>query len=86
MSKYITYTSIDIVRTGERLNDIIKSNRYSVKELQILLMLSCPQPIYRWMNGNILPSVDNLHMLSRIYEMHMEDMLVARKSEKDVDS
>lgn len=74
-------TSIDVIQTGKKLESIIRGNNCRISDLQRILNLSCPQPIYRWMYGQILPSVDNLYMLSRIFEMHMEDMLVARGTE-----
>ena len=48
-----------------------------------MLNLSCPNPIYRWMKGQALPSIDNLYMIHRIFDVHMEDMLVA-KDEADI--
>lgn len=76
-------TSLDVVQTGKRLESIIRGNNCRISDLQRILNLSCPQPIYRWMYGQILPSVDNLYMLSRIFEMHMEDMLVPRSIEDE---
>ena len=48
----------------------------SVRDIQEYLQLSCPQPIYRWFQGRILPSVDHLYMLSRLFQVHMEDLLI----------
>ena len=79
----ITYTQLDIVMSGEKIHNIIIERGYKVKELQALLNLSYPQPIYRWMKGKILPSVDHLYMMHRIFGVHMEDMLVARDVGKD---
>lgn len=81
INKFVAYTSIDVIQTGKRLKDIIRGNKCTVSELQGLLNLSCPQPIYRWMKGYTLPSIDNLYILSRIFEMHMDEMLVPRKAE-----
>ena len=39
------------------------------------LHLSCPQPVYRWLRGKTLPSVDHLYALSRLFGVHMEDLL-----------
>lgn len=72
------YTTLDTALTGRKIKGIITGNGYSVRELQAMLNLSCPQPIYRWMNGQTLPSIDNLYMLHRILGVHMEDMLVAK--------
>lgn len=69
-------TSIDMIETGKRLSKFAKSSSYSVKDIQQYLGLSCPQPIYRWYKGVILPSVDNLLKLSELYQVHMEELLV----------
>ncbi len=53
-------TSIDMKRTGLRLQRLARQNGYSAKEIRKYLCLSCPQPVYRWYKGAILPSVDNL--------------------------
>lgn len=72
-------TWIDIQRTGERLKKLSVRHGYSVKDIQEYLGLSCPQSIYRWYKGIILPSVDHLLRLSELYHLHMEDLLVYTK-------
>ena len=69
-------TSIDMIETGKRLKRLAQRNGYSVKDIQEYLGLSCPQPVYRWYKGIILPSVDNLLRLSELYHVHMEELLV----------
>ena len=81
MSKYpISYPNIDMHLTGARLKEIMKANGLTVKELQQFLHLSCPQPVYRWFKGEILPSVDHLYMMSRLFQVHMETLLVPKKN------
>ena len=65
-------TSIDMMRTGLKLQRLARQNGYSVKDIQKYLCLSCPQPVYRWYKGSILPSVDNLLRLSELFHIHME--------------
>ena len=69
-------TSIDIAETGKHLKKLAQRNGYSVKYIQHYLGLSCPQPVYRWYKGVILPSADNLLRLSELYQVHMEELLV----------
>mgnify|MGYP003371264977 CR=1 FL=1 len=69
-------TSIDIIETGKHLKKFAQKSGYSVKDIQEYLGLSCPQPVYRWYKGVILPSVDNLLRLSELYHVHMEDLLI----------
>ena len=62
--------------TGKHLKKLAQRSGYSVKDIQQYLNLSCPQPVYRWYKGDILPSVDNLLRLSELYQVHMEELLV----------
>ena len=71
-----TPASLDAVQTGRKIENAIKQSGYSIRELQEMLGLSCPQPIYRWIRGCTLPSIDNLYMLSRILEVPMDELLV----------
>ena len=79
----VAYTQIDIVLTGRKIHSVLLEKGCKVRQLQEILKLSCPQPIYRWINGKTLPTVDNLYMMHRVFGMHMEDMLVARDVGKD---
>lgn len=55
----------------------MRKRGYSVKDIQNMLHLSCPQPVYRWMRGQVLPSVDHLYVLAKVLEVHMEELLIA---------
>ncbi len=70
------YPNIDMQRTGELLKWKVEEAGYTVKELQEKLMLSCPQPIYRWFKGKVLPSLNHLYVLSKLLDVHMEELLV----------
>lgn len=70
------YQPIDQIKTGMKLKKMLKAAGYSVKDIQEYLHLSCQQSIYRWFKGKILPSVDHLYALSRLLNVHMEDLLV----------
>jgi len=81
MKEKVTYPNIDMKMTGLRLKRLISNAGYTVKDIQNYLHLSCPQPVYRWYKGKILPSVDNLFMLSELLNVHMEELLVKKTSE-----
>lgn len=70
------YQPIDQIKTGINIKIMVKSAGYEVKDIQEYLYLSCPQPIYRWFKGKILPSVEHLYALSKLLNVHMEDLLV----------
>ena len=69
-------TIIDMEKTGNNLRKYAYENGYSVRDIQQYLGLSCPQPIYRWFKGAILPSVDNLYALGKLFEVPMDQILI----------
>lgn len=73
------YPLIDLEQTGIKLKSMIKAAGYDVKDIQQYLHLSCPQSIYRWFKGKILPSVEHLSALSLLLGVHMEELLVLKK-------
>ena len=73
------YENIDMKKTGILLKETIEKAGYTVKDIQKILHLSCPQSICRWCKGIILPSADHLYVLSRLLKLHMEDLLVPRQ-------
>ena len=76
----MTYPNIDMIETGLKLKRYMDQAGMSVKDIQNTLQLSCPQPIYRWINGKVLPSVDHLLMLSELFDVHMEELLVKKQT------
>lgn len=76
------YGNIDMRRSGEKMKRLITRAGYDVKSIQNYLHLSCPQPIYRWFKGQILPTVDHLFMMSKLLGIHMEDFLVEKGTDE----
>ena len=70
------FQPIDQIKTGIRLKAMLKEAGYDVRYIQEYLHLSCPQSIYRWFKGRVLPSVEHLCALSKLLNVHMEDLLV----------
>jgi len=72
-------TNIDMKATGKKLKWFAEYHGYCVKDIQQYLGLSCPQPVYRWYKGIILPSIDNLLRLSELFHVHMEELIEKEK-------
>ena len=70
--------SVDLHMTGKLLRTRLDRAGLSVKQVQKVLGLECPQSIYRWLSGQALPSVENLYVLHRILSGSMEDLIVTR--------
>ncbi len=70
------YPNIDLIKTGKHLRKLAEQRDCTVKDIQRQLHLACPQPVYRWFKGQILPSVDHLYALSKMFGIHMEELLL----------
>ena len=51
-----------------------------MKELQMVFGFGTPQAIYKWQHGAALPTVDNLVVLSKIFDVAIDDILVVVQS------
>ena len=75
------FPSIDLARTGKRIETVRKSRGLSVRDIQEYFGFEYPQAVYKWQHGECLPSVDNLFALARLLRVNMDDLLVAFGSE-----
>ncbi len=76
-----TNVTVDMELSGKKIHAAIKESGYSIRELQEMLYLECPQSIYRWIHGYTLPSIDNLYRLSVILRVSIEDLLAVKGEE-----
>ena len=74
-----TITVIDVAATGKNITRLRKSAGLSVKEVQDVFGFGTPQAIYKWQNGTSLPTVDNLVMLSGLFDVPIDDILIVVK-------
>ena len=75
MSKSL-YVSLDLKLTGQRIRTVMIEHGYTVRQIQEKLDLTCPHAVYKWIHGSCIPSTDNLYRLSKIFQIHMEDLLI----------
>lgn len=67
---------IDMEATGERIKQLREDKGLTVKELQDTLGFTNPQAIYKWQKGVNIPTVDNLLILSSLFGVSMDEIIV----------
>lgn len=67
---------IDMVETGKNILRLRKASDLSVRDLQHIFGFATPQAIYKWQQGVTLPSIDNLLVLSVVFQVPINDILV----------
>lgn len=79
-----SFPVIDVPATSKNLKKLRESQGISVAYLQQLLEMQNPQSIYTWEDSGskYLPCLDNLVILSKIYKVPIDDLIVLRESQK----
>ena len=72
------YLSVEPVRTGRRIRELIHRNGLNVRMVQEACGFENPQAVYKWLSGKSLPSVDNLVILSYIFHTSIDDILAVK--------
>ena len=67
---------IDLAATGQNIKSLRKSAGISVRDLQNVLGFTNPQAIYKWQNGDCMPSIDNLVILAAVLGVTVDEILV----------
>lgn len=68
--------TIDMIKTGQNIMNLRVKAGLSVKDLQDIFGFATPQAIYKWQHGTALPTIDNLVVLAKIFQVHVDDILV----------
>lgn len=70
------FPTIDLVATGKNIVRLREKSGLSVRELQDIFGFATPQAIYKWQHGATLPTIDNLIVLSTIFKVSMEEIII----------
>jgi len=70
------YPVINLKLTGQNIKQLRINNNMTVKDLQNILGFESPQAIYKWQWGDSLPTIDNLVVLAKIFNVQINDILV----------
>lgn len=66
---------IDLIKTGQTIKKLRKSNDFSVHDLQEIFGFEYPQAIYAWEQGKNAPSIDNLLVLARLFKVSVDELI-----------
>ena len=81
MEKTYMRPVIDQIATGCKIRQIRKSLGFSVRDIQNVFGFDFPQAVYAWEQGKNVPTVDNLLVLSALFNVDLKDLLVIRMVE-----
>lgn len=71
--------TIDMKGTGNKIRDMRKKSGMTIKQIQDACVISAAA-VCKWQNGQALPSIDNLLILSVLWNVKMDDLVVKQVS------
>ena len=77
-----SFPVIDVPATSKNLKKLRENRGISVANLQQLLEMANPQSIYTWedINSKYLPRLENLVILSKLYKVSIDDLIILKES------
>ena len=76
---------LDLEATGAKIKTLMKQRGITPRQLQILLDFPYVQTVYNWYAGKNMPTIDNLVVLAQILGVTMDDIVVTRMVEMEID-
>ena len=70
---------IDMIETGNNIARLRKMKNLSVKDVQTAMGFNTPQAIFKWQRGEAMPSIDNLVVLSELFDTPIDEILIKTK-------
>lgn len=67
---------INLAATGQNIISLRKAAGLTVRDLQDIFGFATPQAIYKWQHGAAMPTIDNLVVLSAVFGVPVDDILV----------
>jgi transcriptional regulator with XRE-family HTH domain len=69
------YPRLSLIKTGRRIKELRESCGLKVEQIANKLGLAGAQAVYKWERGSSMPSIDNLVMLSYIFNTNIDDII-----------
>ena len=73
-----TRPAVDMKATGKRIKLLRLAGGLSVRDLQGVFGFEYPQAVYAWECGRSLPTLDNLLVLSELFGVAIDEIVVRK--------
>ena len=74
-----TTLRINMTQTGKNISRLRKENGITVKQTQDVRGFNTPQAVYKWQRGETMPSLDNILVLSKLFNKSVEEIVAIEK-------
>ena len=75
---------VDLKATGAQIKSLRTKCGYTVHDNQSVFGFEYPQAVYAWECGKSIPTIDNLLVLSHLFEVSVEEIVIQRMIETEL--
>jgi transcriptional regulator with XRE-family HTH domain len=68
-----------MIATGNNIARLRKEKGISVKQIQEVMGFNTPQAIFKWQRGETMPTLDNIVVLSELFNTTIEEIVVVER-------
>lgn len=79
--KIVFYPNIDLEATGKNIKKLRENAGLSVQQLANIFEFETAQTIYQWQKGKHLPSLENLFLLSSLFNKDINDIVLLKNKQ-----
>ena len=79
--KIVFYPNIDLEATGKNIKKLRENAGLSVQKLANIFEFETAQTIYQWQKGKHLPSLENLFLLSSLFNKDINDIVLLKNKQ-----
>lgn len=72
---------IDLKATGIQIKNLRNQCGFSIRDIQNIFGFEYPQAVYAWEQGKNIPTIDNLLILSKIFKVSIDEIVISRNVE-----
>ena len=69
---------IDLVKTGKNIERLLSERGLTDRDVQQRLGFAERRPVYFWIQGKNLPSIDNLFILAEMLQVPIDEILIPK--------
>ena len=69
-----------MVATGKNIVRLREASGLSVRYLHEIFGFATPQAIYKWQHGTAMPTIDNLIVLSAVFQVSMDEIIIVENN------
>lgn len=68
--------TVNMAATGSNIKALIKAHGLSAADIQNIYGFNTPQSVYKWLRGEMLPTIDNLVILAHILGVTIDEIII----------